>query len=265
MLAAFAVSVFVEEPAMKWLIAAAWLLGMAGQVVAQPSGTPTVRPYLWSAERPRSEIGEINVFRRFSSERTAAMREFYSRVLGLPVLPDTALGGGQMIRYPVGASEVKLFPVAPSPANTARVSEAVGVRLLTFFYADDAALTTRFMEHGLAAPRAFYGDLMGLAEAPPLRDELIGATKHSFKHGSTTINLWSFGPGLPKDSQTGGMQYIVWNVAAIDAVVRERGAKIDRPLSAPGQMRTLWLADPDGVSNYFAELAGNDNSPPAAR
>jgi hypothetical protein len=57
------------------------------------------------------------------------------------------------------------------------------------------------------------------------------------------------------------MQYIVWNVAAIDGVVRERGAAIDRPLSAPGQMRTLWLADPDGVSNYFAEFGGNDNRP----
>jgi hypothetical protein len=77
-----------------------------------------------------------------------------------------------------------------------------------------------------------------------------------------TINLWSFGTDLPSDAETGGMQYIVWNVAAIDAVVRERGATIDRPLSQPGQMRTLWLKDPDGVSNYFAEFAGNDNSAP---
>jgi hypothetical protein len=53
----------------------------------------------------------------------------------------------------------------------------------------------------------------------------------------------------------------VWNVAALDALVRERGAQIDRPLSPPGQMRTLWLVDLDGVSNYFAEFAGNDNSP----
>jgi hypothetical protein len=28
-------------------------------------------------------------------------------------------------------------------------------------------------------------------------------------------------------------------------------------------MRTIWLFDPDGVSNYFAEFAGNDNTPPA--
>ncbi len=294
------------------------LLGFAGAVLGQGSTPPTVRPYLWSAERPTSSVGEVNVFRRFSSERTAAMREFYAEVLGLPVLPETALGGGQMIRYPVGSSEVKLFPVAPSPANTAGLTEATGVRLLTFFFADEAAVAQRFAAHGLAAPqfkrlssrpgataaalvqdpdgewvelvvlpnasaealarfeigiavadlaasRTFYGEVMGLTSQPAVRDELLGVVRQPFTHGATTINLWEAGAGVPKDSATGGMQYIVWNVAAIDGVVRERGATIDRPLSAPGQMRTLWLNDPDGVSNYFAEFGGNDNRPEARR
>jgi catechol 2,3-dioxygenase-like lactoylglutathione lyase family enzyme len=297
---------------MKWLLGAV-LLVVAAAAAAQSGAPATIKPYLWSSDRPKSEVGEINVFRRFSNERTAAMREFYSEVLALPVLSDAALGGGQMIRYPLGGSEVKLFPVAPSPANTAGIAEAAGVRVLTFFYADEVALTQRFAAHGLPAPRfaptkahagatkaalvqdpdgewvelvvvpgataaqlarfeigitasdlaasrAFYGELMGLTPQPPVRDDLLGTTKYPFTHGATTINLWTFGEGLPKDSQTGGMQYIVWNVAAIDGVVRERGAQVDRPLSAPGQMRTLWIVDPDGVSNYFAEFAGNDNS-----
>jgi len=297
---------------MRWSLGAA-LLVIAGQALAQGSAPATVRPYLWSSDRPKSSIGEVNVFRRFSNERTAAMREFYGEVLALPVLPETALGGGQMIRYPVGASEVKLFPVAPSPANTAGIGDAAGVRLLTFFYADEAAVAQRFTAHALAAPtfaptsragaksaalvqdpdgewvelvvvpgaspevlsrfeigitvndlaasRAFYADVMGLTPQPPVRDDRLGAIKYPFTHGSTTINLWSFGSGRPSDAQTAGMQYIVWNVAAIDGVVQERGARVDRPLSAPGQMRTLWLLDPDGVSNYFAEFAGNDNRP----
>jgi catechol 2,3-dioxygenase-like lactoylglutathione lyase family enzyme len=289
-------------------------IGVAGEAVGQGSAPPTVRAYLWSAERPKSEVGEINVFRRFSSERTSAMRAFYGEVLGLPVLPETAVGGGQMIRYPVGGSEVKLFPVAPSPANTASPTEAAGVRLLTFFLVDETAVTQRFAAHGLPAPRfersssrpgatsaalvqdpegewvelvvvpgataaalarfeigiavsdlaasrAFYADVMGLEPQPEVRDELLGVVRYPFAHGSTTINLWSADPGVPKDSATGGMQYIVWNVAAIDGVVREGGTPIERPLSAPGQMRTLWLADPDGVSNYFAEFGGNDNRP----
>jgi catechol 2,3-dioxygenase-like lactoylglutathione lyase family enzyme len=278
------------------------------------SASSTVRPYLWSSERPKSAVGEINVFRRFSSERTAAMREFYGEVLGLPVLPETALGGGQMIRYPVGASEVKLFPVAASPVSTAAPTEAAGVRLLTFFFADETAVMQRFAAHGLPAPqferpaarpgatraalvqdpdgewvelvvvpgataeqlarfeiglavadlaasRAFYGDVMGLEAQPEARDELLGVVRYPYTHGATTINLWPVSAGGSKDSTTGGIQYIVWNVAAIDAVVRERGATVDRPLSPPGQMRTLWLVDPDGISNYFAEFGGNDNRP----
>jgi catechol 2,3-dioxygenase-like lactoylglutathione lyase family enzyme len=302
-----------RELQMKWFLGAAFFV-VAGQALAQGGAPATVRPYLWSSERPKSEIGEINVFRRFSSDRTDQMRAFYGEVLGLPVLPQTALGGGQMIRYPVGGSEVKLFPAAPSAPSTAGIKDATGVRLLTFFYADEAAVTRRFTQHGLpppsfaptasrrgaksaallqdpdgewvelvvvpgasaeelarfeigitvgdlAASRAFYGDFMGLTPQAPVRDERLGTERYAFVHGGTTINLWSFGAGLANDAQTAGMQYIVWNVAAIDGVVRERGARVDRPLSAPGQMRTLWLLDPDGVSNYFAEFAGNDNSP----
>src|SRR5262245_62995074 len=76
---------------MRWSLGAA-LLVIAGQALAQGSAPAAVRPYLWSSDRPKSTIGEINVFRRFSNERTAAIREFYGEVLGLPVLPETALG-----------------------------------------------------------------------------------------------------------------------------------------------------------------------------
>jgi catechol 2,3-dioxygenase-like lactoylglutathione lyase family enzyme len=292
------------------------LLGLAASAaLAQHDSPRTAAAYLWQPGMAASEIGEVNVFRRFSSDRAAAMREFYGAVLALPVLPDSALGGGQMIRYPVGRSEVKLFPVTPSPANTLAVNEAIGVRLLTFFYADRAVVEARFVAHGLPAPRfatdtsrarstasalvqdpdgewvelvivpgadadtlarfeigivaadlaasrAFYADVLGLTAQAPVRDGRLGADRYAFTHGTTTINLYSYGADLPKDAATGGMQYIVWDVAGVAAVVHERGARIDRPLSAPGRMRTLWLLDPDGISNYFAEFAGNDNAAP---
>jgi catechol 2,3-dioxygenase-like lactoylglutathione lyase family enzyme len=249
------------------------------------------------------------------------MREFYRDVLGLAVLPETALGGGAMIRYPVGASEVKLFPVKDAEPNTATVGAAIGVRLLTFFYESEAALSQRFAKHGLEPPffqkpssrpgaasaalaqdpagewvelvivpnvspeqlarfeigvavadleksRGFYRDLLGLTEHAPVRDELLGTTRYAYTHGSTTINVYSFGgpasspPDLPKRAATAGMQYIVWSASGVNDVAQARGAAIDRPLSNPGQMRTIWLFDPDGVSNYFAEFAGNDNTPP---
>ena len=79
---------------MKWLLGAV-LFVFAGQALGQGSTPATVRPYLWSSERPKSEIGEINVFRRFSSERTAAMREFYGEVLGLPCCPRRRSAAGR--------------------------------------------------------------------------------------------------------------------------------------------------------------------------
>lgn len=103
---------------------------------------------------------------------------------------------------------------------------------------------------------------MGMEALEPLQNSLLGATLHGFRHGSVTLRLWTAKAGAARDAQTGGMQYIVWNVSGVNDVAVARGATIDRPLSAPGQMRTIWLLDPDGVSNYFAQYGGNDNSPP---
>ena len=86
----------------------------------------TIRPYLWQAGMARSEVGEINVFRRFPAERRAQVEDFYARVLALPALPSTAPGGGQMIRYPVGASEVKLFPTEMAAPNVAAAGDVAG-------------------------------------------------------------------------------------------------------------------------------------------
>jgi catechol 2,3-dioxygenase-like lactoylglutathione lyase family enzyme len=292
----------------------ALLCGSVGAVLAQQ----TVRPYLWQAGMARSEVGEINVFRRFPAERRPQVEEFYTQVLALPVLPPTAPGGGQMIRYPVGASEVKLFPTPGAAANAAPAGDVAGVRLVTLFYADDGVVTKRFLDKGLTPPafqaasarpgaaraalvqdpaghwvelvivpgasadalarfeiglavtdpdrsRAFYRDLMGLEPLPALRHPLLGATMDGFRHGSVTIRLWPVKAGGPVDKDTGGMQYIVWNVSGVNDVAVARKAIIDRPLSAPGGMRTVWLLDPDGVSNYFAQFGGNDNSPPKGR
>jgi len=297
-------------------LAAAWALAVAGSALGQTPGAPTLRPMLWQAGMKRSDIGEVNVFRRFPAERTDQMREFYNEVLGLAVLPATALGGGAMIRYPVGPSEVKLFPVKDAEPNTTTVGAAIGVRLLTFFYKDQATVAQSFAKHGIEPPffqspstrpgataaglaqdpagewvelvivpnaspaelarfeigvvvtdlaksRAFYRDLLGLDEHEPVRDELLGTQRYAYTHGATTINLYGSADERPKRSQTAGMQYIVWNAAGVDDVAKARGATIDRPLSNPGQMRTIWLFDPDGVSNYFAQFAGNDNTPPA--
>ena len=62
---------FLTKAAITALVVAA-----AGVAVCQTS-PETLRPLLWQAGMKRSDVGEVNVFRRFSSERTDKMREFY--------------------------------------------------------------------------------------------------------------------------------------------------------------------------------------------
>ena len=41
----------------------------------------------------------------------------------------------------------------------------------------------------------------------------------------------------------------------VDAKAKAESVQIDRPLGAFGQgLRTIWLSDPDGVTNYFAQI-----------
>lgn len=103
--------------------------------------------------------------------------------------------------------------------------------------------------------RAFYREFVGLEEQPPVPDPLLGTTKYPFRHGSTLLVLRSFGNALPADTSSGLIQYLVSNIDRVDALAKQRGVKIDRPLTAPigAPLRTLWIGDPDGITNYFTE------------
>jgi hypothetical protein len=71
--------------------------------------------------------------------------------------------------------------------------------------------------------------------------------------------LRSFGGKLPSDMGSGGIQYVVSNVEVVDALAKARHVPIDQPLQGLRgfDLRTIWLDDPDGVTNYFAETAAS--------
>jgi catechol 2,3-dioxygenase-like lactoylglutathione lyase family enzyme len=250
----------------------------------------TTSPVLWQQS--------MNVFRRFEvpAER---MYQFYGAVLGFKQLSTRRVGNRS---YSAGG-----------------VREATGLRLLTFYFADEAALAASFVKHGLPPPeftdlrgeqrrtavvtdpdgqqvelevirgataeqlarievgltvadlersRAFYRSFVGLEELPPVEDERFGTRKYSFRHGATTISLRSFGKDLPADTGSGGIQYVVSDVEFVDALAKERDVTIDQPLSGLRgfDLRTVWLGDPDGVTNYFAETGASRRAratPPA--
>ena len=279
-----------------------------------PAADATTASVLWQPS--------MNVFRRFEvpAER---MYEFYGGVLGFKQLSTLNVGnGGGVARFQAGAQELKLTRrVGDRSYEGGGVRGATGLRLLTFFVADEAALTARFARHGLAAPeftdyahegrrsalvrdpdgqdvelvivpgataeqlasievgltvadltrsREFYRRFVGLEELPPVDDERFGTRKYSYRHGATTISLRSFGSDLPADTGSGGIQYVVSNVDLVDVLARERRVPIDQPLSGLRgfDLRTIWLDDPDGVTNYFAETGASRaarSTPPSGR
>ena len=95
----------------------------------------------------------MNVFRRFTVDR-AKVLEFYGDVLGLKALPPIGMAGGnQMSRFQVGTSEIKLTGSTPGRQDkSGAVRDTTGLRVFTFFFPDEAALTARFTSHGLPAP-----------------------------------------------------------------------------------------------------------------
>ncbi|HEU4617772.1 MAG TPA: VOC family protein [Gammaproteobacteria bacterium] len=105
--------------------------------------------------------------------------------------------------------------------------------------------------------RSFYRDFAGLEELPPADDPLFHTKKYPFRHGTTVVSLRSFGAGLPADTGSGGIQYVVHDIEKVDALAKARQLVIDQPLGELRgfQLRTIWLQDPDGITNYFAETA----------
>src|SRR6188474_3299687 len=105
-----------------------------------PATATTARPYFVEQS--------MNVFRRFTGDGAKTL-EFYGPVLGFG---DSRAIGAVSI-YQVGPSQLK-FTRAGANANFTRgaINDAAGVRLWTMWFADEDALTKRFVAHGLPAP-----------------------------------------------------------------------------------------------------------------
>jgi hypothetical protein len=104
--------------------------------------------------------------------------------------------------------------------------------------------------------RKFYREFIGLEELPPVEDPILHTTKYPYRHGTTIVSLRCLGRPLPADTGSGGIQYVVYDAKAVDTLAKARQVKIDQPLSTLQGfgMRFIWLEDPDGITNYFAEV-----------
>ena len=109
----------------------------------------------------------------------------------------------------------------------------------------------------LERSRAFYRDFEGLEELPPVKDPILGVTKYPFRHGQTTISLFKIGNNLPADTGSAGVQYIISNIDDMNGRALAEHVTVETPLGGlqgfPG-LKTVWLNDPDGVTDYFYQM-----------
>src|SRR5689334_7106841 len=137
-----------KSGALALLLVGALAANVALAQTGAPAADATTASVLWQPS--------MNVFRRFEvpAER---MYEFYGGVLGFKQLTTLNVGnggnGGGVARFQAGAQELKLTRrVANRTYEGGGVRGATGLRLVTFFFADEGELKARFAEHGLAAP-----------------------------------------------------------------------------------------------------------------
>lgn len=105
--------------------------------------------------------------------------------------------------------------------------------------------------------RAFYREFVGLDELPPVNAPVLGTTLYPYRHQETTLFLYHMGDNAHPDNGSAGIQYVVRDTPMVEAKARHRGGiAVETPLNklAGFDLVTIWLNDPDGVTNYFAQV-----------
>lgn len=107
----------------------------------------------------------------------------------------------------------------------------------------------------LETSRAFYREFVGLEELPAVNAPLMATTFYPYRHGETTIMLFEAG-GDGVDNGSAGIQYVVSDAPLAAARGYHRELEVQTPLNKLRgfDLTTVWFSDPDGVTNYFAQV-----------
>jgi catechol 2,3-dioxygenase-like lactoylglutathione lyase family enzyme len=160
-----------------------------------------------------------------------------------------------------GLAVPEFRPLPGSARSSALVQDPGGQWVELVIAPNEPSTTYTQIEIGLVVSdievsRKFYREFIGLEELPAVKDSVLNTTKYAYKRGSVIVSLRCFGKPVPADTGSGGIQYVASDVKAIQDLAEARHVKIDQPvntLSGYG-LRFVWLDDPDGITNYFAEI-----------
>jgi catechol 2,3-dioxygenase-like lactoylglutathione lyase family enzyme len=219
-------------------------LGGGQQMILFGIGSGQVKLSTGLVEGRKYHLGAVNeatgirLFTFFYPDEAALAARFEANRYPAPQFRDRGDGTRAALVQDPGGFTLELV-VAPNAPTAKYATVEVGINV-----------------SDLAKSRAFYRDFVGLEELPPVQDRLLGVTRYPYRHGETVINLWSVGKDLPADTGSAGIQYVVGDVDAVDARAKAERITIETPLAnLPGfALRTVWLNDPDGVTNYFAQV-----------
>ena len=155
----------------------------------------------------------------------------------------------------------KFNPIAETGYRNALVQDPAGLWVELIIAPGEPASFYERMEIGLVVSdievsRKFYRDFIGLEELPPVDDPVFNTKKYSFRREAIVVSLRCFGKTLPADSGSGGIQYQASNVESVQNLAKVRQVKIDQPVSTLRGfgLRSIWMADSDGITNYVAEI-----------
>jgi len=179
----------------------------------------------------------IRVFELHYPDEAALLARFKAAGVAAPVFRDMGGRRAALVKDPGGFNIALVITPGASPETTGGVEVGINVT-------------------DLARSRAFYRDFAGLDEQPAVEDPVLGVTKYPYRHGETTISLFSVGKNLPADTGSAGIQYVTSNVHAINERAKAENVAVETPLGGvPGfNVVTVWLNDPDGVTNYFYQM-----------
>ena len=219
-------------------------LGGGTQMILFGIGTGQIKLASGLKEGRQYHLGGVNdatgirLFTLFFPDEAALSSRVQALGYPAPGFKDNGSGTRAALIQDPGGFTLQLVVVPQAPESTyAKVEVGINVS-------------------DLDRSRAFYREFVGLDELPPVKDAVLGVTKYPYRHGETTINLWSAGKSLPADTGSAGIQYVVSDVETVDTRAKARNVAVEQPLGtlAGFGLRTVWLNDPDGVTNYFAQV-----------
>ena len=125
----------------------------------------------------------------------------------------------------------------------------------------DAGVRVGIGVSDLVKSRAFYREFVGLDELEPVDAKVLGTTLYPYRHKETILMLYE-AQGAAVDNGSAGIQYVVADAPLVDAKAKARGVTVETPLNklAGFDLVTVWLNDPDGVTNYFAQVGPNSRT-----